>query len=173
MSKESFKYCEYECSYKMFFDKNPNILKFNANNTFILYGKKDNEIIKSNKLKLKIINIIKNTYEIYDKGDDSKTDISWKTLECEDNGKNVKVIITGVQILDDTDKVVSYGSKEGVYFNFNGGRKVNAKASSVKKEVCGKLRCIYKIPGSRKEHLKYKGQLITVADYKKLMKAKS
>ena len=41
----------------------------------------------------------------------------------------------------------------------------------IKKEVCGKLRCIYKIPGSRKEHLKYKGRLITVADYKRLMKA--
>jgi hypothetical protein len=40
----------------------------------------------------------------------------------------------------------------------------------VKKEVCGRLRCIYKIAGSRKEHLKYKGQLITVADYKKLIK---
>jgi hypothetical protein len=51
---------------------------------------------------------------------------------------------------------------------FGGGRK-----ASVKKEVCGKLRCIYKIPGSRKEHLKYKGRLITVAEYKKLMKAKS
>lgn len=47
----------------------------------------------------------------------------------------------------------------------SGGRK-----ASVKKEVCGKLRCIYKIAGSRKEHIKYKGQLIAVADYKKLMK---
>jgi hypothetical protein len=46
-----------------------------------------------------------------------------------------------------------------------GGRK-----ASVKKEICGKLRCIYKIPGSRKEHIKYKGRLIAVADYKKLMK---
>jgi hypothetical protein len=46
-----------------------------------------------------------------------------------------------------------------------GGRK-----ASVKKEICGKLRCIYKIQGSRKEHIKYKGSLITVADYKKLMK---
>ena len=46
----------------------------------------------------------------------------------------------------------------------SGGRK-----ASVKKEVCGKLRCIYKIAGSRKEHIKYKGQLIAVADYKKLM----
>jgi len=47
-----------------------------------------------------------------------------------------------------------------------GGRK-----ASVKKEVCGRLRCIYKIPGSRKEHIKYKGRLIAVADYKKLMKS--
>lgn len=46
-----------------------------------------------------------------------------------------------------------------------GGRK-----ASVKKEICGRLRCIYKIQGSRKEHIKYKGCLITVADYKKLMK---
>ena len=47
----------------------------------------------------------------------------------------------------------------------SGGRK-----ASVKKEVCGKLRCIYTIAGSRKEHIKYKGQLIAVADYKKLIK---
>jgi hypothetical protein len=50
-----------------------------------------------------------------------------------------------------------------------GGAKTVVK-KTIKKIVCGKLRCIYKIPGSRKEHLKYKGQLITVADYKKLMK---
>lgn len=47
----------------------------------------------------------------------------------------------------------------------SGGRK-----ASVKKEICGRMRCIYKIQGSRKEHIKYKGRLITVADYKKLMK---
>uniref|UniRef100_A0A6C0K621 Uncharacterized protein n=1 Tax=viral metagenome TaxID=1070528 RepID=A0A6C0K621_9ZZZZ len=46
-----------------------------------------------------------------------------------------------------------------------GGRK-----ASVKKEICGRLRSIYKIQGSRKEHIKYKGRLITVADYKRLMK---
>ena len=45
-------------------------------------------------------------------------------------------------------------------------------AKPVKKEVCGKLRCIYKIHGSRKEHLKYKGRLITVAEYKKMMMKK-
>ena len=46
-----------------------------------------------------------------------------------------------------------------------GGRK-----ASVKKEIYGRIRCIYKIPGSRKEHIKHKGRLITVTDYKKLMK---
>jgi hypothetical protein len=51
----------------------------------------------------------------------------------------------------------------------NKGSSGGSKAS-VNKEICGKLRCIYKIPGSRKEHIKYKGRLIAVADYKKLMK---
>jgi hypothetical protein len=37
------------------------------------------------------------------------------------------------------------------------------------KEILGKIRRIYKVAGSRKEHVKYKGQLIPVSDYKKLM----
>lgn len=41
---------------------------------------------------------------------------------------------------------------------------------SVKKEILGKLRCIYKIHGLRKEYVKHKGMLITVTDYKKQMK---
>lgn len=41
-----------------------------------------------------------------------------------------------------------------------------------KKEILGKMRCIYKIPGDRKEYVKHKGKLITVKDYKELMKAK-
>jgi hypothetical protein len=40
------------------------------------------------------------------------------------------------------------------------------------KEILGKQRRIYKVAGSRKEHVKYKGQLIPVSDYKKLMKLK-
>lgn len=32
--------------------------------------------------------------------------------------------------------------------------------------------CIYKIPGDRKEYVRHKGKLITVKDYKELMKAK-
>ena len=40
------------------------------------------------------------------------------------------------------------------------------------KEILGKIRRIYKVAGSRKEHVKYKGELIPVSDYKKLMKLK-
>ena len=68
--------------------------------------------------------------------------------------KNIEVDIISVEIKYDEEYI------------HGGGR----KAPIVKKEINGKLRCIYKITGSRKEHLKYKGCLITVADYKKLMK---
>jgi hypothetical protein len=63
-------------------------------------------------------------------------------------------------ILDTTDIGWGEGRTETI-----GGSK-----AYVKKEICGKLRCIYKIPGSRKEYIKYKGHLITVSDYKNTKK---
>ena len=47
----------------------------------------------------------------------------------------------------------------------------NKSKKPPKKEILGKIRKIYKIPGDRKEYVKHKGKLITVKDYKKLMKA--
>ena len=41
-----------------------------------------------------------------------------------------------------------------------------------KKEILGKQRCIYKKAGDRKEYVKYKGDLITVKDYKKIISVK-
>lgn len=38
------------------------------------------------------------------------------------------------------------------------------------KEILGKIRRIYKVAGSCKEHVKYKGELIPVSEYKKLFK---
>jgi hypothetical protein len=42
-----------------------------------------------------------------------------------------------------------------------------------KKNILGKERCIYKISENRKEYVKYKGELITVNDYKKIIKLKN
>jgi hypothetical protein len=41
-----------------------------------------------------------------------------------------------------------------------------------KKEILGKDMHIYKINGSKKEYVKYKGNLISVSDYKKIIKLK-
>ena len=44
--------------------------------------------------------------------------------------------------------------------------------TKIKKEILGKQRCIYKKAGDRKEYVKYKGDLITVKDYKKIISVK-
>jgi hypothetical protein len=82
----------------------------------------------------------------------------------DDNCNDKKMIVKKVEVYDSNKKLIEIGR----YSNrlIDGGGKVSAK-----KEINGKLRCIYKIPGSRKEHIKYKGKLITVAEYKKIMKA--
>ena len=55
--------------------------------------------------------------------------------------------------------------------DFEGGRKYNLKTRF--KEILGKKMRIYKIANSRKEHVKYKCNIITLAEYRKLMKKKS
>lgn len=82
--------------------------------------------------------------------------------------------IRRVEVYENTDLVnrIEYANslnRINQSLSISGGRKANP----VKKEICGRLRCIYKISGSRKEHVKHKGSLITVADYKKLMKNKT
>jgi hypothetical protein len=51
--------------------------------------------------------------------------------------------------------------------NFGSGNG-NTKKKINKKMILGKERCIYTKLGDRKEYLKYKGELITVKDYKKI-----
>ena len=62
--------------------------------------------------------------------------------------------------LNRTDRL-SRGSGNFLYKN-------NTK--SLSKNILGKSKRIYKVDGSKKEHVKHKGNLITVSDYKKLMK---
>jgi len=60
------------------------------------------------------------------------------------------------------------------YFYPKGSNGGNAKITkTIKKEILGKERCIYKKSGDRKEYVKHKGDLITVSEYKKIMIAKN
>ena len=73
--------------------------------------------------------------------------------------------------LDDLDSFIfsHFAEKFNVDTMEVGGKK---SKKLPKKEILGKMRCIYKIPGDRKEYVKHKGKLITVKDYKELMKTK-
>lgn len=58
--------------------------------------------------------------------------------------------------------------------NGGGKQRGNSKITKIsKKEILGKERCIYKISGDKKQYVKYKGGLITITEYKKIMAAKN
>lgn len=48
----------------------------------------------------------------------------------------------------------------------------NKEKKEYKKDILGNLRCIYKIPGDRKEYVKHNGMLITVKNYKDIISSK-
>jgi hypothetical protein len=50
---------------------------------------------------------------------------------------------------------------------------ISQKKESIYKEILGKQMKIYKMPDSRKEYVKYKGELLHISDYKDLMKQKA
>ena len=70
------------------------------------------------------------------------------------------------------DLMKNIGNNDNNNLSSGGKKKVNPvkPAMNGKKEILGKQRCIYKKAGDRKEYVKYKGALITVKDYKKVMK---
>ena len=60
-------------------------------------------------------------------------------------------------------------SRLSSFFTRKGGNKGKKK---YKKDILGNLRCIYKIPGDRKEYVKHNGMLITVKKYKDIISSK-
>ncbi len=69
----------------------------------------------------------------------------------------------------------SGGNATKQYKNKKGAKQNNKPVKPTitgKKEILGKERCIYKKAGDRKEYVKYKGDLITVKDYKKIISVK-
>jgi hypothetical protein len=100
-------------------------------------------------------------YKINNEGDTGNGYLNYMVIP-EDGNENFKEKYVSISFIYSE---IDYAKN----LSTNGGSKKSSKLP--KKEILGKLRCVYKVPGSRKEHIKYKGQLITVSDYKKLMKS--
>jgi hypothetical protein len=94
-----------------------------------------------------------------------------KNADTNEDLSDISMKIRRVEVYNNnTDTVILVGKSSNRINRNPEDFMIGGSKASVKKVVCGKLRCIYKIHGSRKEHLKYKGRLITVAEYKKIMK---
>tara|TARA_B110001450_G_scaffold29139_1_gene25475 strand:+ start:163 stop:1299 length:1137 start_codon:yes stop_codon:yes gene_type:complete len=52
-------------------------------------------------------------------------------------------------------------------------KRTGGKNTQRKKEIMGRTRCIYKKPNDRKEYVKYKGELVTLKEFKNNFKKKS
>ena len=83
---------------------------------------------------------------------------------------NLLKFITDVVNISDSDEILEVKYKI-IQVNEQGGGKYSVRTQC--KEVLGKKMRIYKIANSRKEHVKYKGDIITLAEYRKLMEKKS
>ena len=96
----------------------------------------------------------------------------------------IDLINDSIQSIDDTiptipreGKLISELNKQKetliqykITFQSRGGNG-NTKIIKInKKEILGRVRCIYKKTGDRKEYVKHKGDLITVRDFKDLKK---
>ena len=73
-------------------------------------------------------------------------------------------------IINDPEKNIDLTLIDKLKSTKQGGGKKSKKQP--KKEVNGVSRCIYKLPGDRKEYVRSKGKLITLKDLKKNMKPK-
>jgi hypothetical protein len=88
----------------------------------------------------------------------------------EDNTDNLRTADGPVGTYIPGRKLIPLPKRKGTKrVSTEGGKK---SSKHVRKEILGKIRCVYKKPGSRKDYIKYKGKLIAVKKYKEIMKKK-
>jgi hypothetical protein len=124
-----------------------------------------------------IFDCFKNEKTYLDINENLKTKITEYIQEQKNNHKNTPeqtLLLSQLLItINNTDIPVRKTVIDDFIQTFEGGNINNTKIKkTAKKEILGKERCIYKKSGDRKEYLKHKGGLITVSEYKKLMKSK-
>ena len=98
-----------------------------------------------------------------------------------DNGgawKNTEEGFRGLNKLDTLKKLILIKKRDrntpgGVRYLGGAMKNQEVKKCEKKKVVLGKERCIYKVSGSKKDYMKYKGKLVPVTDYVKYMKKKN
>jgi uncharacterized protein (UPF0147 family) len=96
---------------------------------------------------------------------------------CQDT--ELKIVIQDITIPENIRVLITQNNpwtnnpvdETALYTSKGGGGNIKITRTN-KKDILGKERYIYKKSGDRKEYVKYKGDLITVNDFKKLMKSK-
>ena len=122
-----------------------------------------------------------NGYKIAQKDDISHFTDAYNTLYSDIRNMSFKSskLVSGLEDLakDINNDIIIDGSEkidltliDNLKPTEQGGGKKSKKQP--KKEILGVMRCIYKIPGDRKEYVKHKGKLITIKDFKEFMKPK-
>jgi len=92
--------------------------------------------------------------------------------QIKNNPEQTSLLSQLLNTINNTDIPVRKTVKTDFYKTLGGNINNIKIKKTAKKEILGKERCIYKKSGDRKEYLKHKGCLITVSEYKKLMKSK-
>jgi hypothetical protein len=97
--------------------------------------------------------------------DEMKKTIRNLLLQIKPMAENIRNIIITTPFSDSTYVPMSSSQSS----SHRGGKTIKTQKTKV---IFGKERCIYKKSGDQKEYVKYKGDLITVKDYKYIIKNK-